>query len=129
MALPPGNLVLGPFARHPAGEVLAGLHGALQAGNIPGVAASFADNARLDSISGRGAIAGHFRAMLARAESRQVDLKVMRLARDGERWRVEAEVAVRVQRDGTEQLVLQGRSNLWLGERDDELTITRMERE
>ena len=126
-ALEPGELVLGPLGPHPVGKVLGRLHAVLGDGDVPGVAAVFAGNARLDALVGQGAIAGHFRAMLARADVRRVDLRVRRFERDGAHWRVEAELEIRVLRDGQVQPVLEGRSTLWLAERGGELKITHME--
>ena len=122
-------LVLGPLGRHPAGEVLQRFHAALQAGNIAGVADSFAPDARMDSLRGRKEIADHFRPELNPADSRRVELKVLRLGREDDGWRVEADLDVRVQRDESTRTLVTGRSSFWLAERGDRLMITRMELE
>ena len=99
----------------------------MQAGNIAGVAGSFAPDARMDSLRGRDRIADHFRSALNPADSRQVDLKVLRLGREDGGWRVEAELDVRVDRSGSRENLLAGRSSFLLAESGDQLLITRME--
>jgi len=126
---PESELVLGPLGRHPAGEVLQRFHEAMQAGNISGIAGSFAPNARMDSIRGRDEIADHFRSALNPADSRQVNLKVLRLGREDGGWRVEADLDVRVNRGGARQDLLVGRSNFLLTGRGDQLLIARMDLE
>jgi len=122
-----GELALGPFGSHPVGEVLKRFHSALQAGNIPGIAEAFTRNAQFKEIQGRSSIADHFREMLAGAESRQVDLKVFRLTRDDDRWKVGTELEIRLQRGGPQQNALKGRAELWLVERGKRLAISRLE--
>jgi len=126
-AQPDSDLVLGPLGRHPAGEVLQRFHAALQAGNIAGVARSFAPDARMDSLRGRNEIAEHFRTGLDSVESRRVKLKVRRLGRDDDGWRVEADLDVRVDRNGNRENLLAGRSNFLLTGRGDQLLISRLE--
>ena len=126
-AQPDSDLVLGPLGRHPAGEVLQRFHAALQAGNIAGVAGSFAPDARMDSLRGRNEIAEHFRTGLDSVESRRVKLKVRRLGRDDDGWRVEADLDVRVDRNGNRENLLAGRSNFLLTGRGDQLLISRLE--
>ena len=121
------ELALGPLARHPAGEVLQRFQAALQTGDIPGIAGAFTEDARFDGLRGRRRIADHFREMLAGAESRQVSLKVSRLARDDAHWKVEIDLEIRVQRNALQRRPLSGRGQLWLVERAGRLTIDRME--
>jgi len=121
------ELVLGPLGRHPAGEVLQRLHSAMQTGNIAGIAGSFAPDARMGSMRGRQQIADHFRTGFDSADSRQVTLKVLRLGRDDDAWRVETNLDVRVDRDGANQTLLSGRSNFLLVERGGRLAIDRLE--
>ena len=123
------ELTLGPLATHPAGEALKRLHAALAAGNIAGVAGAFAPDARMGELRGRDEIAEHFRTGLDSAETRRVKLKVHRLGRDEDGWRVEADLDLRVDRGGASRTLLTGRSNLWLAERGGRLLITRMEPE
>ena len=123
------ELVLGPLGQHPAGEVLQRFHAAMQAGNIAGLAGSFAPDARMDSLRGRDEIADHFRSALNPADSRSVNLKVLRLGREDGGWRVEADLDVRVDRSGAREELLVGRSSFLLGGRDDQLLITWMETE
>ena len=122
-----GELALGPFGSHPVGEVLKRFHSALQAGHIPGIAGAFTRNAQFKEIQGRSSIADHFREMLAGAESRQVDLKVFRLTRDDDRWKVGTELEIRLQRGDPQQNALKGRAELWLVERGKRLAISRLE--
>jgi hypothetical protein len=123
------ELVLGPLGRHPAGEVLQRFHAAMQAGNIAGIAGSFAPDARMDSLRGRDEIVDHFRSALNPADSRQVNLKVVRLGREDGGWRVEADLDVRVDRSGAREDLLVGRSNFLLTGRGDQLMISRMDLE
>ena len=123
------DLALGLLATHPAGEVLKRLHAALVAGNIPGIAGSFAPDARMASLRGRDAIADHFRAGFDSADSRQVNLKVLRLGREDDGWRVEADLDVRVRRDASTHALVTGRSSFLLVERGDRMLIDRMELE
>ena len=128
-AQPDSELVLGPLGRHPAGRVLQRFHAALQAGNIAGIAGSFAPDARMDSLRGRDEIAEHFRSALNPADSRRVNLKVRRLGREDGGWRVEADLDVRVDRNGHRENLLAGRSNFLLTGRGDQLMIARMDLE
>ncbi len=122
-----GELALGPFGSHPVGEALKRFHSALQAGNVPGIAGAFTRNAQFKEIKGRSSIADHFREMLAGAESRQVDLKVFRLTRDGNHWQVGTELEIRVQLGRSQHNALKGRAELWLVERGKRLAISRLE--
>jgi len=101
----------------------------MQAGNIAGIAGSFAPDARMGSMRGRDQIADHFRAGLDSTGARQVKLKVLRLGRDDDGWRVEADLHVRTERAGAAHTLVTGRSNFWLAESGDRLLITRMEPE
>ena len=121
--------MLGPLSSHPVGKVLARLHEVLGDGDVPGIASVFDTNARLDTLDGRSAIAEHFRALLARAEARQVNLGMRRFQRDGAGWSVEAGLEIRVLRDGRIESVLENRYTLKLAERDGALEIMRMERQ
>ena len=78
---------------------------------------------------GRDAIADHFRAGFDSADSRQVNLKVLRLGREDDGWRVEADLDVRVRRDASTHALVTGRSSFLLVERGDRMLIDRMELE
>jgi len=100
----------------------------MHAGNIAGIAGSFAPDARMGALRGRDEIADHFRAGFDSADSRQVKLKVLRLGRDDDdAWRVETDLDIRIDRDGANQTLLSGRSNFLLVERGGRLAIDRME--
>jgi len=81
----------------------------------------------MDSLRGRNEIAEHFRTGLDSVESRRVKLKVRRLGRDDDGWRVEADLDVRVDRNGNRENLLAGRSNFLLTGRGDQLLISRLE--
>ncbi|MGK7294632.1 MAG: hypothetical protein ACNS61_02250 [Candidatus Wenzhouxiangella sp. M2_3B_020] len=125
-SLPPGELTLGPLGSHPAGKLLAGFHRDLEAGNVAGIVSHFARDARLGGKRGQQEIAEHFSDLLAGADGRRVGLRVLRMARDGDRWQIEADLDFRVLRGGRVETVRSGRSDIVLEARGEGLAIRRV---
>ncbi|MDT8321181.1 MAG: hypothetical protein RQ826_11705 [Xanthomonadales bacterium] len=124
--LPGGKLQLGFFAQHPAGRLLAAFHTDLESGNLPGLVSRFAPDAHYDRLRGNRQLARHFRELFERGPERQVNLLVQRLERDGEQWRVEADLEIVIRGSDTIETLRSGRAVLWLGEQNGVLTIQRI---
>jgi len=125
--LDPGALVLGPMASSPPGQLLAGLKRDLEQGNLAGLMSRFAGRARHDGLRGVDEIAAHYRELFEHLAPRQVDLRARRIARDGDGWRVEADLAIRGYRAGDLVTARDGRVVLRLDQRDGRLQIARLE--
>jgi hypothetical protein len=126
-ALAPGTLELGPLAIHSAGRVLRALHAAMEAADIDALVALFSIGADYDGVQGASAIRQYFRDRLLSADSRRVDLRVLRLERDGDAWRVTADLEVLARTGNATETLTSGRARLWLDERAAALKIVRVE--
>ena len=122
-----GQLVLGPLASHPAGQLLRAFHRDLEAGNVAGVASRFTRNARHGTLRGQAEIANHYAEAFGDSEARRADLRVLRMERDGDDWEIEADLEIEIQREGRMRSFQRGRSTLRLESRGDALAISRLE--
>jgi len=122
-----GQLVLGPLASHPAGQLLEQFHRDLEAGNVAGIASRFTRNARHGSLRGQAEIADFYAEAFRDSRARRAELRVLRMERDGSEWRIEADLEVEVLGAGRSTLVQSGRSTLRLENRGDSLAISRLE--
>jgi len=118
LALPPGRLTLGPFASAPAGKTLAGFVEAVESGDVLALGLLFDGRARHRGERGIDDITAHYRALFGRTRARAVDLRLLKLERDGDTTRVEAQLTLRGVSDGTIKTLEDGRVEFELDDND-----------
>jgi len=121
-----GELVLGPLASHPVGQLVSKLHRKLEVGHVAGIASLFARDGRIGDVSGHAAIADHFRDWLDNDDLRRVDLRLIRLRRQGDAWHVDTDLSIRPGADDAYGFIHKGRTQLVLTEREGRLVIEEM---
>lgn len=114
----PGTLALGPFTSLPAGRTLARLQKAVESGDLPALALLFDDRARHRGERGIDAIRAHYRALFDRTSARALDLRLLKLERDGNRTRIETHWTLRGLIDGEAETLEGGRIEIQLDEND-----------
>jgi len=126
-SIAPGELILGPSQTSRVGQVLAGFHAALETGDIDALLSLMADDVRIEHGRGRDEAERHFRTLLNGSESNRVDLRMLRLERDGELWQAETELLIEVG-EPAPNIVRTGRAVFQLAAHRGSMRIRRLER-
>ncbi|MCA1778401.1 MAG: hypothetical protein LC637_03165 [Xanthomonadaceae bacterium] len=129
------GLALGPIATHAVGQTLSAWHNDLEAGRLASLLRQFDANAQIHAADGRHRADRYYQNLLQTGQSLQVNLRVLRVQRQQQLWRVEASVAITRQpvskqgrpADQPGPSIAPQHTTLWMREHGERLLITRIE--
>ena len=105
-----GTLVLGPLKNHPVGRLLAGYQSHVQSGNLPALIALFSSKRpRQGQRHGSESVTDYYRTLFQRSSHRSVDLRVLRVQREGAGWWVETELNFNITANLSRERITNGR--------------------
>ena len=105
-----GLLVLGPLKSHAVGHLLAGYQSHVESGSLSALMALFSSEwPNQGRQQGSESVADYYRTLFRRSSHRTIDLRVLRVQREGDGWWVETELNFNITANRSREQITNGR--------------------